>query len=323
MTRSAAGGRAPSSALSIAIPTFRRPDALGRALRGVLTQAAVHCPEGTEVLVVDNDPAGSARAVVDALGDAERRGVTVRYVQETAPGVAAVRNRALDEVSSSDLLLFIDDDEEPEAGWLSTLLATRAHWGAEAVAGLVVPHYDVEPDQWVRAGRFFDRQNWPTGTMRPVAATNNLLLDLHFVRAHGLRFDEAFGTTGGEDTLFTRQLVVAGGSIVWCGEARVRDHVPVERLDHAWILRRQRSHAATSVRVDLALAGPGTHLTRRYRALVGGVGRIAVGLVRHATGVLTGSVVHRARGARLMARGRGLAAAAIGRGVHSEYGGPR
>lgn len=315
----------PASPVSIAIPTYRRPEGLGRALSGVLNQIQdldpALAPGGVEVLVIDNDAAGSARATVDSAAHPR-----VRYAVEASPGVAAVRNRALDETADRALLVFIDDDEEPEAGWLRGLLSTRRDTGAAAVAGLVVPDYEAEPGPWLRAGGFFDRQSWPTGTRRPVAATNNLLLDLGAVRAAGLRFDEAFGATGGEDALFTRSLVAAGGVIVWCDEARVRDRVPAARLERAWVLRRRRSHAATAVRVELALAGPGAHPGIRVRALAGGCARVLAGLGRMALGGLGAGagrgLVHRARGARLVARGSGMAAAAVGRGAHREYGRP-
>ncbi len=311
----------PASPVSIAIPTYRRPEGLGRALSGVLNQIQdldpALAPGGVEVLVIDNDAAGSARATVDSAAHPR-----VRYAVEASPGVAAVRNRALDETASSALLVFIDDDEEPEPGWLAALLGLHRSTGCQAVAGLVLPAYDTQPDPWVLAGGFFERRTWPTGTPRPVAATNCLLLDLGFVREAGLRFDEAFGATGGEDTLFTRRLTAAGGTILWCDQARVRDHVPVSRLDRRWILRRQRSHAATAVRVDLVLAGP--HRRRRAilrgRALTGGCVRVLAGGARRLLGALSGDLRHRARGARLVARGRGMIAAALGRGAHSEYG---
>ena len=340
---SGAGPLVPPAGLTVAIPTYRRPGAVARALRAVLAEAGACRGDGAgpggpiEVLVIDNDPDGSAREAVagaagGALGAAAGSdaaagpGAAVRYVVEPAPGVSAVRNRALDETADRALLVFIDDDEEPEAGWLRGLLSTRRDTGAAAVAGLVVPDYEAEPGPWLRAGGFFDRQSWPTGTRRPVAATNNLLLDLGAVRAAGLRFDEAFGATGGEDALFTRSLVAAGGVIVWCDEARVRDRVPAARLERAWVLRRRRSHAATAVRVELALAGPGAHPGIRARALAGGCARVLAGLGRMALGGLGAvagrGLVHRARGARLVARGSGMAAAAVGRGAHREYGRP-
>ena len=325
--------------LTIAIPTFRRPEDLKRAIGGVLKQVAEQAarePSGgtvsdAEVLVIDNDAQGSGReAALAAAADAgvpvrasedepAAGDVSVRYVVEERPGVAAVRNRALDETTERDLLIFIDDDEEPESGWLVALVGLQASTGCQAVAGPVIPVYEVEPEEWVRQGEFFVRRTWPTGTVRPVAASNCLLLDLGFVRRAGLRFDEAFGATGGEDTLFTRRLSAAGGVIRWCDEARVRDHVPASRLTRPWILRRQRSHAATSVRVELALAGGGVQPAIRARAAAGGLVRIVVGGLRTAGGTLIGSPRHAAKGARLLARGRGILAASTGGGVHREY----
>ena len=327
------------SRLTIAIPTFRRPDDLKRAIGGVLKQVAEQAarePSGgtvsdAEVLVIDNDAqcsgrkaalaaAADAGVAVRASADEPTAGdMNVRYVVEERPGVAAVRNRALDETTERDLLIFIDDDEEPEPGWLAALVGLQASTGCQAVAGPVIPVYEVEPEEWVRRGEFFVRKTWPTGTVRPVAASNCLLLDLGFVRRAGLRFDEAFGATGGEDTLFTRRLSAAGGVIRWCDEARVRDHVPASRLTRPWILRRQRSHAATSVRVELALAGGGVQPAIRARAAAGGLVRIVVGGLRTAGGTLIRSPQHAAKGARLLARGRGILAASVGGGVHREY----
>ena len=327
------------SRLTIAIPTFRRPDDLKRAIGGVLKQVAEQAarePSGgtvsdAEVLVIDNDAqcsgrkaalaaAADAGVAVRASADEPTAGdMNVRYVVEERPGVAAVRNRALDETTERDLLIFIDDDEEPEPGWLAALVGLWASTGCQAVAGPVIPVYEVEPEAWVRQGEFFVRRTWPTGTVRPVAASNCLLLDLGFVRRAGLRFDEAFGATGGEDTLFTRRLSAAGGVIRWCDEARVRDHVPASRLTRPWILRRQRSHAATSVRVELALAGGGVQPAIRTRAAVGGLVRIVVGGLRMVGGTLIGSPRHAAKGARLLDRGRGILAASAGGGVHREY----
>ena len=162
--------------LTIAIPTFRRPQDLKRAVSGVLEQAGALVggvgaearePESdaadgdggadrgvsdVEVLVIDNDAQGSGREA--ALAAAAEAGAAVRssaetpegpgvvglrYVVEERPGVAAVRNRALDETGGRDLLVFIDDDEEPEPGWLAALVELWASTGCQAVAGPVIP----------------------------------------------------------------------------------------------------------------------------------------------------------------------------------------
>ena len=57
----------------------------------------------------------------------------------------------------------------------------------------------------------------------------------------------------------------------------------------------------------------------RAKAAAGGLVRIVVGGLRTAGGTLIRSPQHAAKGARLLARGRGILAASVGGGVHREY----
>lgn len=301
--------------VTIGVLTYRRPDDLATALPLLVAQAGEQLPGyRVEILVVDNDPDGSARSV-PGLGDPR-----VRYVVEPEPGIAAARNRVLDEASGSDLLVFIDDDERPHPGWLAHLLGTWHRTGAALVAGAVVSAFPSEPDAYIRAGDFFRRRRLTTGTPLTVAATNNLLLDLHVVRRLGLRFDPSFGLSGGEDTLFTRRLARAGARMVWCDEAIVTDAVPAARLTRSWVLARALSSGNSVARVELALAA-GRLSRGRTRAVVAGSGlpRLVGGGTRWVWGVATGSLPHRAKGLRSAARGAGMVLGALGL-VHLEYG---
>ena len=100
----------------IAVLTYRRPDDLA-ALLPQLIQQASGAGRDTSVLVVDNDPAASARAACTGYHPA------VRYVHEPRPGIAAARSRALREAGRHDVLIFIDDDERPSGPWLRSLRA--------------------------------------------------------------------------------------------------------------------------------------------------------------------------------------------------------
>lgn len=302
--------------ITVAVPTYLRPDLIVHAATVVLEQLS-QVPGG-EMLVIDNDPAGSGVQSLQQAGLLDHP--ALRAVIESRPGVAAVRNRALDECAQRDLLAFVDDDEEPSAGWLQALLDTRAQTGAAAVVGRVIPRYEHTPDPWIEAGGFFVRKHYPTGTLRPAAATNNLLLDLRELRALGLRFNEDFGATGGEDTLLTRSLVAAGKKLVWCDEAICTDLVPAERATRPWVLRRARSHANTSVRVELALQeGKAQRALVRARAGVGGILRAGVGVARQSLGTVARRQTDQARGARLRERGIGMLAGALGQRGHQEY----
>lgn len=280
--------------------------------RQVAEVSADGCTAG--ILVVDNDPAGSGGPVIDAF-----RSEVVRYVVESEPGIAAGRNRALDEAGDADLLVFIDDDERPQDAWLRSLLATHTATGAAAVAGPVVSTFEGALDPWMHAGDFFSRRQLPTGSSLDVAATNNLLLDLRVVRRAGLRFDARFGLSGGEDSLFTRSLAAAGAPMVWCAEAVVSDVVTADRMTRRWVLSRAFSSGNSVTRVDLALAGTvGARWSARATACRRGLPRLAGGGARWVVGTLIGSARHRARGVRTLARGAGMLAGAFGHS-YQEY----
>ncbi|MGW6131948.1 glycosyltransferase family 2 protein [Cellulomonas sp. NPDC055163] len=312
-----AGAGEPSAAdlsVTVAVLTYLRPDDLRAVLPTLVAQAAELGPRA-RVVVVDNDPAAGGRDVVEEV-------VGARYVHEPQPGIAHGRNRALDEAAGDDLLVFIDDDERPSEGWLRRLVEQYLVDRPLAVVGPVVSEYVVQPDPWVRAGRFFDRRRLPTGTAVTLAATNNLLLDMRQVAASGLRFDARFGLTGGSDSLFTRQAAARGLRMVWCDEAVVTDVVPPSRVTRAWVLQRAYRAGNTWTRVSLVVAGsPAARLRTRVSLLALGGVRVAVGATRTALGLVTRSAAQKARGRRTLARGAGVLSGLAG-SVYTEYARP-
>ncbi|MBG0738334.1 glycosyltransferase [Paeniglutamicibacter antarcticus] len=291
----------------IAVLTYCRPDRIASVLP-LLVRQCHSIPAPATVLVIDNDPEASAKLVVHGLASEG-----VRYVHEPVPGIAAARSRALAEAGDAHLLVFIDDDEVPSDEWLLHLLKLYRRTSAAAVVGPVISEYACVPDPWITAGEFFRRRRMPTGTPVTVAATNNLLLDLEQIRAMNLDFDRRFGLLGGEDTLFTRQIVERGGTMVWCDEAIVMDQVPEDRLTREWVLRRAFSSGNSWSRVSLELAsGKPARRRQRVRLLASGGVRIAGGLAKSTAGILGMSVARRAKGLRTMARGAGMTSGAFG-----------
>jgi succinoglycan biosynthesis protein ExoM len=301
----------------VGVPTYRRPSELEALLPLLLAQADALVDHRVDVLVVDNDPACSARDVVEAIGDPR-----VRYAAQPVPGIAAVRNRILDVAGTdldADLVAMIDDDERPEPGWLAALVSTWERTGAALVAGHVVPEFGAALDPWVAAGRFHTRRNHATWAPLTVAASNNVLLDLRQLRDLGQRFDERLGLSGGEDTLFSRELHAKGGSLVWCAESVVVDQVPPARMTRRWVLTRAMSHGDASVRVGLRLApGPFARATFRVRSVLGGAARVGLGGGRAVAGAVLRRPVDQARGLRAAMRGVGMVRGAWGL-HHVEY----
>lgn len=300
-------------AVVVAVVTYRRPELLGRLLPLVVDQVTELGP-GHRVVVVDNDPGASARATVQPWTD--RR---VSYHHEPRPGIAAARNRALQEAADADAIVFIDDDEEPSPGWLEALVRTWQRYECDAVAGPTMSVLDEPVSSWIRACPLFTRPVRATGTVVSGAASGNLLIDLVTLRREGLTFSDAYGLTGGSDTLLTRTLTRRGGVIRCCAEAVAHEAVPAERANRSWVLRRyvRVGNAWTRVHLDLA---DSRRERLRTRAVI--IARAVVRVVRGGfltlRGWVTSDIGRRADGECQVATGFGLLTGVSGR-VFIEY----
>jgi glycosyltransferase involved in cell wall biosynthesis len=300
----------------VAVLTYRREELLPHLLAELAGHLDAVTPRA-EVVVVDNDPAGSAAEVVGTWA-----GRGVRYVHEPRPGISAARNRALAEAAGADVLVFIDDDELPGPGWLAALVDSWRAWGCAAVAGPVAARLLSPPVPWVAGSGVFDRRRLRTGSTVGGAGSGNLLLDLRQVHALGLSFDERLGLTGGEDTLFTHQLVHRGGVIRWCDEAEAVELVPGDRLTRRWVLQRSFRSGSSWSRAEVLLAGgPARRWLTRAGVLARAAVRMPLAALALAGAVLRGGVAARARAVTTVAAYAGLVTGAFGY-VLGEYARP-
>ena len=337
--------------LTIAMLTYRRNDYLAQVIPELLAQADDVCDAQTtaSVLIVDNDPQAGARAVVEAAraalageqsqaaetsraADSDAAAATSRlvYVHEPEPGIVAGRNRALSQAHGSDALVFIDDDEIPSPGWLKALVSTWCAQGCAAVTGPTPPTFEVDPSPWVTASGAFDSWEAADGAQVRSADTGNLLLDLAVVEGLGLRFDPRYGLTGGEDSLFTRQLTRAGGVIRFAAGAVVTKRVPAARARRAWVLERSLRSGSSWARVRIDTAGPAdggaSGRLARLRLRLGygakGLAKAGVDGVRAGVARIRGDVPAQARYEVSSRGGLGMVVGALGGHVR-EYGRPR
>lgn len=260
--------------VTVGVITFRRPEGLATLLEALRAQDAT-------VVVVDNDPAKSARAVSQG----------VQYVHEPRRGLSFARNRALEVAreQGADYLAFIDDDEVPQPDWLERLLDAAREYRADVVTGPVLRQFEREPPAWIRRGRFFVDPRRPSGSPVRFAATSNVLISS---RLFDMRFDPRFALTGGEDTHFFLRASNQGHRLVWADDAVVVETVPPERAQLGWVLRRAYRLANTWSLCERELdRGPWVLALRAVKAL----GRLGLGV-----GLLVGSV---AGGRHMAARG--------------------
>lgn len=296
--------------LAVCIPTYRRPEQLARLLE-VLPDRLAEMPDAVvvRVVVIDNDPSRSAEDVAGRY----KASLDLRYTPEPVPGIAAARQRALDATEDCDLLVFLDDDETPRPQWLVALFDTWRATGAAAVAGHVHTDFPPGTDPWVVSSGLFARPVRTDGERLPAAGAGNLLLDLTQVREAGIRFDTSLGLFGGEDTLFTRQLVRAGLDVVACPASIADDPLEASRATRRFALARARHHGQMQVVIDVRLAdGVVQRLAVRLLNAVKGVTWMARGALRGAAGRLGKNLALQATGARQMRRGLGLLQGSIG-----------
>jgi succinoglycan biosynthesis protein ExoM len=234
---------------SVVIPSFRRPLGLERAITSVLAQAGIEAP--LEIIIVDNDAERSAEAVVASL--ARGSTVPIRYVAEPRPGISHARNTGV-AAATGRYLAFIDDDLQAEPGWLAALLWTVRKFGADAAVGPVYPLFPANAAVHPYCRKVYTRDaRAPSGTALRLWSIANSIFVRERCFAAAAPFDPRLGLTGGEDTVFLRQLTRSGRRLLWCAEAVARETVPAERLDPHYLLRRMFRGAQTTTYVCTAV----------------------------------------------------------------------
>jgi succinoglycan biosynthesis protein ExoM len=224
--------------VSICVATYRRPEGLARLLTALEDLSFDDCLEpDVEVVVVDNDPEGSARRICDAAVDKCRW--ALRYVNEVRPGITYARNRAIEESSkNADFIVYIDDDEVPHTNWLRMLLIAQQQYAADVVYGPVESYFPEGAPDWVTAGKFFERPQHITGEEVRYSGSGNVLLRRSIFDDKNFKFDHKFALSGGEDTHLFLRFYLAGYKCIWSGEAVVYEWVPSDRVSARWLLRR-------------------------------------------------------------------------------------
>ena len=299
-------GAAEHGTVAVCIVTYRREELLRELLRALEGQRFSGRAPVLRVVVVDNDPAGSARAVCAAAGAA----LSLRYALETERGIPQARNRAVAlGLEAAELVAFLDDDERPEPGWLDALLRARATYGADVVTGPVVRELPPAAPAWIQKSRFFDLPRRPTGTRVRQAGTGNVLVAADVFRAFTPPFPIELRFSGGEDLLFFRRVSATGRSIVWADDALVHERVEPERLSARFILGRSFANGAVHARIERALgAGAGG---RPARVAVQALGAVARGVLLFPLGLVQGKR-GAVRGLWHLARAAGLCAGLLG-----------
>jgi GT2 family glycosyltransferase len=246
------------------------------SLRNLKTRADDRC----EVLVVDNDPSGSARMVVEQLSGNWAGPMTVRYVHEGRLGASFARNRGIDE-AQGEIIAFLDDDEVVSPGWLMAIVACFQRTGADCVGGRVLTRWEGEPDKVVRAcmprlaGAEHGEHDFAMRG-RKVPGSGNVAVRRK-VFDTGLRFCTELGHVGsallsGEDTKLMMQIQKAGGIIWYSAGAVIFHRLGGERMTWDHLVRQRYWFGVSYAIIDHRLHGRAYQLMQAFGRAAKAVG---------------------------------------------------
>lgn len=226
--------------LAIGLCTYKRLPSLVRLLDHIAI-AAEYAGESPIIIVVDND--GQDTNVEEAVQKfSKQSGLPVKYLIETKPGISAARNAVFAEAEylSVRFMAMIDDDEWPSQHWLVELLETQDSQAAVIVGGPVRPVFSINADKLQKYVRYWSVDKQYLHGKPFVFCTCNFLIDLTAI-ADTPRplFDEAFGLSGGGDTVFFRKLFFEDHPMAWADKALVYEEVPENRASFIWLRQRR------------------------------------------------------------------------------------
>jgi GT2 family glycosyltransferase len=258
----------PARTVSIIIPTHDRPASLERALRALSAQS--YPLSAVETIVV----ADGGKDGMGEIGQQEWPFV-LRMLEQPALGPAAARNRGAS-ASTGELLIFLDDDIEPFAGFVAAHVRAHAGEVARVAIGYLPPQLQGRCDFFAIMLRawwesMFERMREPGHRF----AYNDLLsgnfsIERQLFAAVG-GFDESLRCH--EDYELGVRLIAAGARLQFVPDAAGWHH---EHTTLARALGRKRDEGQADAALarkhpDLAaalpLCAPDDHLTLRGKVL--------------------------------------------------------
>jgi succinoglycan biosynthesis protein ExoM len=226
--------------VDVCVCTFRRASVAD--LLASLAKQELGAGWRMRIIVADNDITPSAKEVVEkAFADNGLNGV---YVHAPAQNISIARNACLD-AAAAPLIAFIDDDETARPGWLAHLIQRIEETNAGVAFGRVQAIYPETAPRWLVKGDFHSTEAFFRNGVIEGGYTCNVVLRQGSIGP--LRFNPAFGRTGGEDTSFFGQLARDGVQMTYAADAVVDEPVPPARSRLKWLTARAfrsgQSHA--------------------------------------------------------------------------------
>ncbi|MEL7156955.1 MAG: glycosyltransferase family 2 protein [Actinomycetota bacterium] len=231
---------AATTSIAVYVCTHRRNEPLRRMLAS-LSAAAQRVQPAVEiaVVVIDDNPDGRAKEVVEGFDGGFARGLHYRH--SGAQNISVARNLGLEAtIPLAEWVAMTDDDQVVVPEWFEAMLDLQRRTGADAITGPVHNRYAEGAAPWLTDQPFHEimvAPMQPDGTRVEVCSTGNSMLRSSFLADHPeIRFRPELGVVGGEDMVFYRAATGAGLDARFSTEAVCFTEMPPERERYRYTL---------------------------------------------------------------------------------------
>ncbi|MDQ8163212.1 MAG: glycosyltransferase [Gemmatimonadota bacterium] len=202
--------------LTVIIPTNRPPATLAPCLQALTKQRMA--PARFEVLVINDGALHNLAPLAEIFRTA---GLQVRVIEVPRGGPGPARNRGAAEAAGA-LLVFTDDDCQPEPSWLEAMLAASQHHPNALLGGNVVnrlKHRPASEASQLLVSFLYRWYNRDPFDARFFASNNMAARRDQFLARGG--FDPRFTLSAGEDRELCARWREDGGRLVYVPTARI------------------------------------------------------------------------------------------------------
>lgn len=225
------GDAATAARITLGVCTYKRPQMLTECLSS-LTQLIAPYDTALSIVVVDNEASAETCEIVERYADISNH--PMRYVAEPRRGIASARNAVIAAAlaDNADWIVMLDDDQVVPPDWLRKMHGAQARALADVVKCSVLHQYPDPLPEWV----FPQTKPFRGSYDAEFVPTNGVMFRASLVRPKtgdgrnlGLRFDERFNLTSGEDRDFFLRAHGLGAFIIQTPDAVATEFVPLSK----------------------------------------------------------------------------------------------
>ena len=223
-----------SPTYSVCITTARRNDFLRDLLASLEQQVWLPEHDAFEIIVVDNNPEGSAKVVVDGFA---ARPWNIRYLHCSVPSIPVARNTAVEAARHEEVVL-IDDDQLLPPELFKQLNEAWSHRRLPTAAGIFRRRLQFEPGVsiWATHGGVDRPLDYPHAAPIPPSHGHTGGVVIHRAVFDRVKFDPKWALRGCDDNAFFKSVGELGMQIIYLRHVEIIERIQASRSTFSALL---------------------------------------------------------------------------------------